>query len=935
MGQIAGERFVARAGELARLHEAYRRACEGRGSVTVILAEAGGGKTRLVDEFAAEAALAGARFAWGRAVEDATVVYRPWRQAFRRLGIPFPVPDGDTAVGPDQRSGRLLEIAEEALGALAEASHASGGPVVIALDDVQWADDASLHLLRVLTAEVGDLPVLLLATSRDPEPGSALESTLGSILGRATVTALRLPPLTLGDVAEYLAGHPDAEAAEWVLRQSGGNPLYVRELSRLLAEEPIPADTSSGWMPVELRAVLTRRLAQLGEPVLAVVGAASVLGDEFEVPVLERLHGRPVGAEVEAGVQGGVLVFDHDAPGLVRFSHGLVRGALYASLPSPRRVELHRRAAALIEADGMGEREDRVGELALHWLRGASTPGERREAVERLRRAARVAVRRLAFDEAARLLRSAAGTARLGPADRAERAQVEVELAIAEFAAGFVVRAVETARRAVDLAEDAGRPDLAAAAALVVSGVGDTNSLPPLLSLKERALRLMPPEPDALRVRLEAQIAHIRVDLYSPAAAEAESRAALAEAEELGDPDALVDALNARHFVVSGPDGIAERERLGTRMIELGRDPARAMAAMWGHLWRLDVAFERGDLAAASAEAAELARVVERLHRPIADWHLLIVRAGLALAAGRLDEAQRLALEARHLGQRLEDYSVVGLTFALTGEIERLRGTTDEHPVRMAVVDMVSYVIVKADIAHISAAVGEIEAARRLHDEVKPFIPTHPRDGRWLPTMCMFAQTACELGDPDGAGACYDALLPYADRCVAGGAGSLGCGGSVSMVLGRLAALLGRPEDACRHFAEAAVVNRRQGFLPYLGETLLHWARVLAPSEPAAARPLAEEAGAIAGRLGMDVLARRSAALLEHLSRAAAAAPSDPLTRREREVAALVAEGRSNREIAEHFVLSERTVETHVSRILTKLDLSSRTQLAAWVLARD
>jgi DNA-binding NarL/FixJ family response regulator len=119
---------------------------------------------------------------------------------------------------------------------------------------------------------------------------------------------------------------------------------------------------------------------------------------------------------------------------------------------------------------------------------------------------------------------------------------------------------------------------------------------------------------------------------------------------------------------------------------------------------------------------------------------------------------------------------------------------------------------------------------------------------------------------------------------------------------------------------------------PYLAETLLHWAQFLETTDAAAARPRAEEAKAIATRLEMDRVARDSSALLDRLG---PPGPStiDPLTRREREVASLVAQGRSNRDIAEHLFLSERTVETHVSRILSKLALTSRTQLAARVLA--
>ena len=251
----------------------------------------------------------------------------------------------------------------------------------------------------------------------------------------------------------------------------------------------------------------------------------------------------------------------------------------------------------------------------------------------------------------------------------------------------------------------------------------------------------------------------------------------------------------------------------------------------------------------------------------------------------------------------------------------------------MAIVGRIRHPVVRASLAQNAYAIGDVETARRLHEEVRPLIPRLAVDGRWLPTMSYFAETACDLADVDGALACYEALAPHGAYCHVGGAGAVICHGSVSTVLGRLAALMGRREDAERHYGAGAAVNRRIGAVPYLAETLLHWAELVGESDPARARSLAEEASAIASRLGMGVVTGASGALLERLRQSGAAA--GPLTRREREVAALVAEGLPNRAIAEHFVLSERTVETHVSRILTKLGLTSRTQLAAWVLGRS
>ena len=477
-------------------------------------------------------------------------------------------------------------------------------------------------------------------------------------------------------------------------------------------------------------------------------------------------------------------------------------------------------------------------------------------------------------------------------------------------------------------------PDIAATAALVISGVGSFDTtLGPLLAIKEHAIALLPADPTPLRVRLGAQIAHLRAEIVSPELADAETRVALEQAEALGDPDALIEVVRARHYVVSGPAGVLERRRLAMRLIELGRDHARPVAAMWGHLWRIDTAFQLGSVQEAHAEAAELARVVEALHRPVAEWHLLVVRAGLALSTGRLAETYELAHQARRLAHRLEDFSVGAVTYAIAGEVERLWGAGDEQAARESFLEHLNDPIAVCDIARISHAMGEVETARRLHQRAKPLVPLMGLNGRWLPAMCVFASTACDLGDRDGADATYEALLPHAGHYVAGGAGSIGCQGSVAGCLGRLAALLGLPDEAHRHFAYATEANRRAGVPVYLAETLLHWAQLTVQTDPAAARPLAGEANAIATRLGMTAAAKASRSLLDGLG--ADVASSDPLTRREREVASLVAQGRSNREIADHLVLSERTVETHVSRILTKLDLTSRTQVAAWVLTRS
>jgi len=124
------EPLVGGSAELTHLTRAFAGASSGNGSLTLVLGDAGAGKTRLIDEFTS--AVSPVSFAWGRAVENATVAYRPWRQAFSRLNLTFPLADVSAALSPEERAGQLLQIAEDAVATLA--SPASTKPVVIAID---------------------------------------------------------------------------------------------------------------------------------------------------------------------------------------------------------------------------------------------------------------------------------------------------------------------------------------------------------------------------------------------------------------------------------------------------------------------------------------------------------------------------------------------------------------------------------------------------------------------------------------------------------------------------------------------------------------------------------------------------------------------------------------------------------------------------------
>jgi DNA-binding CsgD family transcriptional regulator len=228
-------------------------------------------------------------------------------------------------------------------------------------------------------------------------------------------------------------------------------------------------------------------------------------------------------------------------------------------------------------------------------------------------------------------------------------------------------------------------------------------------------------------------------------------------------------------------------------------------------------------------------------------------------------------------------------------------------------------------------AAGDTEQARAHLDRLRILLPDLPMDTRWLPTVGLVAEVAAGLGDVEVAGACYQALLPYAGYYIAATNGYLG---SVAGVLGRLAATRGDRGAAVRHLTEAEALEQRSGAPGALAGVRLDLARALVARDGPGDRPrgaeLAEQCAHTARRLGMAPLLSASTALVAEL--AGTGGVPAALTRREREIARLVADGLANRAIAEKLVLSERTVETHVRNLLTKLGLSNRTQVAAWAL---
>ena len=951
-GELAG-----REQELAELRGRRAAALAGHGALALVTGPPGIGKTRLAEELAGQARRDGHRVLWGRGVEDqgAPPLWM-WRRILGAVG-------GDDAWGQltadaaadGARSDDLTAARYRAAAAAADAITAAADQdgLLVVLEDLHWADQASLFLLRELAAELPQSRLLVLATSREATDGPA-RAALGDLARLPGLHMLRLGALDEAALAGILraAGVTvTPELARVVRVHARGNPLYVTTLARLLVTEPGgPLDEHTLARVVggsaEVSGLVRSLLRGLDDEACAVLAAASVLGEAFD-PALVADVG-PESAEVlralAAAEHRGLASPSPGRPGAWRFTHALVRDGIYAGIPEDQRIGLHQRAAAALEplarrAPGRG------GEVAAHLLRAAPGPAALRQAARWATAAADAATRALAFEDAARYLATALaaadGAAADGPggagADAAgvERAALLIELATAEYRAGRFADSLAHSVAAADAAGPAGRLDMVAAAALVVRGVGHPAVATTLVELCDRALAAGVSS-GALRARLLAQRAAALAELGDLPAAAAESAAAMAAAEGAGDPVAELDAIRARAAALAAPEDRAERLRLGTRAVELATLTGQPLAAVLGRVWRIDAAYALLNLDAVDVEIGQIAQLADATRLPLVRWHLLRQQASRAALDGRLGEARDRSWAAYQLALRLQDPSGAGLSYAFAVWLAVVRGEASEIPADF--LDVTAgyppIAIVQAGRARALFALGRPEEARAVYETLRSLPGTGGRDTRILGAITQILDLIIVFRDYETALVTYDLMATHTAVSGATGTGVVFLSGSLHWPLGRLAALLGRTEQALEHYATAVTVNTRLGARPFVVLTRLDWAGALsargARGDHEEALPLARQAAEEARRLDMPGPARRGEQLISELRQALSA--GDPLTPREREIAALVSGGLTNRAIASRLVLSERTVEGHVRNILAKLQLANRTELAAWAM---
>ncbi len=892
---------------------------------------AGIGKTSLATAAGEAATDLQMRVAWGRTTEAPDPPpFRPWRQVLAETGAGELVDPVDWTDPEGDRYARFDAITEHL-----EAVARRDGGLLVVLEDFHRADESSVQLLGHVTEWTTSAPLCLLVTRRDlvADQSPAVARMLARLARVPGSRRLRLEAFGRSGVAAMLGDDVGAAMVDRVLQASGGNPLFVGELTRHLRAggdpDRVPATVVDG---------VRARLLERSDQCVSVLRVAAVVGREFHAGLVATALGWPARACLDAldEAVGSGFVETTEEPGRFRFLHVLIRDGVEATLGSTELAEINLDVAVALEAFH-GSGDEVVADLARHW-QAAAVLGHRAVAAEWCERVAQAANRRMAWEETARLFEQAVELA--GPdADPTDRHRFLLGAAAARLNCDDITESVERCQRAAEAVRPLGRGDLLAEAALVIDGRGG----PALAVLQDLAVEALGHDDldRATRARLLGQLA-VCAFYLDPSQLSELSEESLRAAQACGDPLALVAAARARQMALAGPDGAEERLHLAAVIGDAGRALNRASVRQWEPIWRIDALVELGRLPEAIAEVVELRRRVEAVGLPMSRWHLVRIEALLAQATGRFVDALALGQRSCDLFARLEDplaaqAMLAGFRMAVAmhaGFDESARSAWDELDLSLAPPFLGDLPLLGPLTALLG--VGDVERARLLYDRMAPVGAWSPPPFLSLFLLALRLSAAVNLNRLDDVLTLVDRLADHEDAHVAAGAGGLTYTGPVSLWTGVGRAALGSLDEAVTDLEDARRTCTEIGAVAFAVHATVELARALtARDDPgdrqraamflSAARPTAMVLGMTPFVDAIDGLTNR---------RPMDGPGPSPLSPRELEVAGLVADGLTNRAIAERLYLSERTAQNHVQHILTKLGLANRAQIAAWFAAR-
>jgi len=979
--QVMTARFVGRAEELARLRELLARAADGEPLVALIGGEAGVGKTRLVEQLAATVGEQGARVLRGGCVPlgEEGLPFAPVVQTLRGLARDLDAAELEAVAGPASADlGRLVPD-------LAWGDEASAGPAVVGagqgrlfelllgvvqrlaartpllwvVEDLHWADRSTRNLLAFLTATLRSGRVLLVGTFRSDELHRLhpLRRLLAELARNRRVVRLELPRFTRAELAEQLTGllgtDPPPRLVDDIYARSGGNPFF--------AEELVLAGGDPGVLPPSLREVLLARVVRLGDRTQQLLQAAAAAGPGVTGALLATVAGLDEAALLEGlreAVDQQLLLPEPGGDGYV-FRHALVAEAVHGELLPGERVRLHTALAGALEAgvDAGGTPAARAARLAHHWSAAGDQPRALRASVE----AATAAEGVYAFAEAQLQLERVLGLWDQVPdaeeRARADRVGVRARCGEAAYAAGDIARAAQLVRQALPLVDEVSQPRRAGLLHEQLARCLRLLADPGALAQQQEAVRLVPAEPSVERARVLGSLALslTLVDRFAEARGPAEeavtiARQVAARAEEANARIGLGTALGNLGELDAGLAELAAAH-------QLAMEAGEAVFMVRAMVNRSDLLIGAGRLDEAATVAMAGIDEARRLGLARHSQPILAYNAAEALVAlGRWDQAEQVSRQGLEVAAPDPASAILSLGRAA---LELGLGDLDAAEARLRTAQRLIPAPISeaqrggplyAGLAELALWRGDLEQANQLVAEAIPVVEANPRYAAPLYALGLRIEAdRAELArarrhgeavlDDGTAAALLERLDHAAARPVAHGLPELAAWQATA--LAERTRQQGTPDPAAWAAAVAAWERLGQPYrAAYAGFRQAEALLATAGDRDTAAVVL-RRAGEVTGRLGarlldgeIQALARRARLDLAPAGTAPAAGPPTPaaqfgLTPREVEVLALVAAGRSNRQIAQALFISPKTASVHVSNILAKLGVTGRVEAAA------
>ncbi len=891
IGPVIG--VIGRDAEAVLLADAFKRVVAGQGrEIVLISGEAGIGKTTLATQAAHAAFEAGAIVLLGRCDEDLGVPYGPFVEALshyvthasedalrthvhslgaglakivpvlrQRLGE-LPAPQ---SADPDTERYLLYKAVVGLLGQVSE-----DRPLVLVLDDLQWADKPSLQLLRHVVANTTSLRLLVVGTYRHSELSNShpLTEALAALRRETGVSRVALSGLDDTGVLAFMeatAGHDldndGVELAHALYRETDGNPFFVGEVLRHLAETgAIYQDDTGRWaaaadievmaMPDSVRLVIGSRVARLGKSVSRVLPLAAVIGREFDLDLLARVTERTEDELLDLLDAASAVALVREvpsAPGRYCFAHALVQHTLYQDLGATRLSRAHRQVAEAIEAI-VGDRPGaRVGELAHHWF-SATQPVNTDKAITYARLAGEAALAALAPDDAVRYFSQALQLVELAPGiDPLLGCDLRVGLGQAQRQAGISAFR-ETLLHAAQRARELDATDLLVQAALAnnrgwfsASGVIDIDKV----AVLEAALRALDDGDSPERALTLATLCNELS--FGPF----ERRRALADeakamARRMSDPATLTRVLCLLNNALQIPSALHERMADTTEAVllaeALGDPEARYHAGSNNQV----NAMQAGDFDLAARCLEDLRTLSNSLRQPTLMWMTAFKEAGDAIMTGDPERAEQLATAAFEMGTDTGQPDAFAIYGSQLMYIRHQQGRLGElvSVIDQAVTENPGLPAFRPVLAAAHLAAGNDATALDLLDAgASDGFASLPLDFIWMMGVTSYALVAVELRATGPAHKLYDLLAPYHEQIPF--IGTLGFF-PAALALGGLVSVLGRYDAAEAHFTHATELTARGAMKFFAARTQFDWGRMLAarggPEEFDRGRALLEDA---------------------------------------------------------------------------------------------